>query len=278
MLTLTTEQFQRFAKLIYEHSGIRLDDRKMTLLSRRLKPRLEATGIDNVDRYYQLVRCKNGKVELVKLLTAVTTNETSFYRTQPHFDWFQNDFLKEVWQQHARGQRPPRLRIWSAACSTGAEPYSLAICLEEKQFKSPPWDVFLLGTDLSEDALEAARTARYRSRVLESFPQEKLNRHFREVEGLIPEFELRNDFRERVTFERHNLMNPIRHAAFDCIFLRNVLIYFDTDSKQQVLRQIANALVPGGYLVIGPSEGIYGLENPLVKLKTFLYRKKEAAK
>jgi len=270
---ITAEQFDRFKKLIYEQCGIRLDDRKLTLLSRRLKPLLKELGMDSVDHYYQLVKSPKGKDELIRLLTAVTTNETSFYRTQPHFDWFQNQFIEEVLNNNRAGKHPQNLRIWSAACSVGAEPYTLAFCIAEKRLRFAGWKISILGTDISELSLGAAKAARYRMRMLTGLPDTKLNRYFRQIEGSTQEYEVRSEYREMVDFRRHNLMDPIAERPFHCIFLRNVLIYFDTQSKQSVLHNMAAALAPGGYLVIGPSEGIYGLENPLEKVSTFLYRK-----
>lgn len=273
MQRLTEEQFTRFGRLIYELSGIRLDDRKVTLLSSRLQRRLRALQMTDPEDYFRYATSRAGRDELNELLDVVTTNETSFFRTEPHFDWFTGTFIEELHSQHRLGKRRPSLRIWSAACSIGAEPYSLAFCISEKRFRLVDWKTSILATDLSDTALQAAREAKYKQRMIDGVPEAKVTRYFRKTDDVPPEYQLRDEYRQMVQFRRHNLMEPIADPPFDCIFLRNVLIYFDNESKQTVLTNIAGALVPGGYLVIGPSEGIYGLENPLRKLSTFLYQK-----
>ena len=273
MQRLTDEQFARFGRLIYQHCGIRLDDRKVTLLTTRLQRRLRVLQLDDADTYFNLVTSRAGKDELNELLDVVTTNETSFFRTEPHFDWFTRTFLEQIHNEHRRGERDASLRVWSAACSVGAEPYSLAFCIAEKRFRMTDWKTNILATDLSETSLQIARTAKYKQRMVDGVPPEKLSRHFRRTDDAIPEYQLRTEYRDMVTFRKHNLMQPIREAPFDCVFLRNVLIYFDDQSKQTVIHHIAAALAPGGYLVIGPSEGIYGLDNPLKKISTFLFQK-----
>ncbi len=272
-MRLTSEQFDRFGRLIYQLSGIRLDDRKVTLLSSRLQRRLRAMEMTDADEYFRFATSRAGKAELDEMLDVVTTNETSFYRTEPHFDWFSGIFLEELHASHRLGNRKPTLRVWSAACSIGAEPYSLAFCIAEKRFRLVDWKTTILATDLSETSLETARAAKYKQRMIDGVPADKLNRYFRRTDDVPAEYQLRSEYREMVTFRRHNLMDAMNQPPFDCVFLRNVLIYFDDESKQTVLSHIAASIAPGGYLVIGPSEGIYGLENPLKKLSTFLYQK-----
>ncbi len=273
MERLSAEQFARFQGLIYRHSGIRLDDRKVTLLTTRLQRRLRETTIESADQYYQWVSSPRGRDELTELLNVVTTNETSFFRTESHFDWFQKEFLEQMIIDNRNGTHPATLRIWSAACSIGAEPYSLAFCLADKRLRMVDWSIRILATDLCETSLQTARAGRFKKRMIDGVPPAKLNRYFRKTEGEVPEYEVRSEYAEWVAFRRHNLMSPLGERSFDCIFLRNVLIYFDEQSKQTVLTHMVTALAPGGYLVIGPSEGIYGLDNPLKKLSTFLYQK-----
>lgn len=273
MERLTDEQFARFGRLIYQLSGIRLDDRKVTLLSSRLQRRLRALNMPDAEAYFRFATSAAGKAELNEMLDVVTTNETSFFRTEPHFDWFTNVFLEEMHARHRLDQRKPSLRIWSAACSVGAEPYSLAFCIAEKRFRLVDWKTSILATDLSETSLQTARVAKYKQRMVDGVPADKLARYFRRTDDVPPEYQLRPEYRDMVTFRRHNLIDAIGERPFDCVFLRNVLIYFDDQSKQTVLTHVVNAIAPGGYLVIGPSEGIYGLDNPLKKLSTFLYQK-----
>lgn len=269
---LTSEQFAKFQSLIYQHSGIRLDDRKVTLLSSRLQRRLRELEITDPDEYYALVTSRRGKDEQMQLLDAVTTNETFFFRTESHFDWFSDVFLPEIDAQHRAGQRKSQLRVWSAACSSGAEPYSLAFCIDAQRPRWTNWDITIIATDLSNTSLQQARTGQYKQRMMENVPATKVSRYFNTTDDSPTEYLVKDAFRSLVQFEHHNLMHPKVGPKFDCIFLRNVLIYFDEASKQTVLNHVVASLAEGGYLVIGPSEGIYGLDNPLTKLSTFLYR------
>ena len=273
MITLTEEQFKRFQALIYKHSGIRLDDRKQTLLRSRLQRRLRKIEMEDVDEYYRMVTTLNRKDELQALIDVVTTNETSFFRTETHFEWFSDSFLMDVVRDAKRNSRRKSLRLWSAACSVGAEPYTLLFCMHEKRAALNSWNIDLMASDLSTDTLATAKSGRFSKRLIDGLDEKLTKRFFREIDGLQPEYEVRAEFIGKIDFFQHNLMDRLRKPPMDCIFLRNVLIYFDDQSKQKVIANIADALVPGGYLVIGPSEGIYGLDNPLTKISTFLYQK-----
>jgi chemotaxis protein methyltransferase CheR len=178
--------------------------------------------------------------------------------------------LSEAVRAERKGQRDRSLRIWSAGCASGAEPYTLAICLLEHRLRLRDWSLSILGTDISEEALRAAREAKFRPRAVEGVPSPQLKRYFRACndDRWTPEPHVR----ELVTFERHNLMTPIPHPPFDCILIRNVLIYFDQASKRRVVENIIKALAPGGYLIVGPSEGIYDMLQPLERRRTFLYQ------
>lgn len=281
MLEITEGQFKRFQNLIYKHCGIRLDDRKQLLLRTRLQRRLRQISMDDVEKYLGIVARPGGADELQSLIDVVTTNETSFFRTQSHFDWFSKVYLPEI---HARrgtlgGNR--ELRIWSAACSNGAEAYSLSFCLHDHRVLVKSLKVKIIGSDLCVSALEQARTARYPQRFMDTLPPATRKQFFDEIVAspgaslIAPrEYQVRAEFREQVEWIHHNLIHPLQRPPMDCVFLRNVLIYFDEVSKQTVLTNVVNQIVPGGYLVVGPSEGIYGLDNPLKKINTFLYQKK----
>ena len=273
MIELTEEQFKRFQSLIYEHTGIRLDDRKQTLLRSRLQRRLRQIDLDDIDEYYRMVTTVKQSEELQALINVVTTNETSFFRTESHFDWFSDVFLLEVAQQAKRGNREKTLRLWSAACSVGAEPYTMLFCLHDRRAMLRDVEVELLASDLSTDSLSIANRGRFSERLIAGLDEKRVKRFFRKTEDASSEYEIRTEFGDEIKFFQHNLMNLFQHPPIDCIFLRNVLIYFDDASKQKVIENVSSALAPGGYLVIGPSEGIYGLSNPLTKLSTFLYQK-----
>lgn len=269
---LSAPQFNRFRDFIYRESGIRMDVSKITLVSNRIRRRLRACDFADFDAYYKHLTSPAGADELEQFLDAITTNETHFFRTGSHFDWFRGDFLTEVILQQRRGGRPASLRVWSAACSTGEEPYSLAICTAENALRLKDWKVTVVGTDISEAALKEARQAVYRARSLEEVTPVQLKRYFEALpDG--QSWQVRPAVKELVEFRRHNLMEPLRLPSFDCIFIRNVLIYFDRESKQVVIKNLIGALARGGYLVVGPSEGVYDMLDPLVKKATYLYQK-----
>ena len=273
---LSQQQFARFRDFIYEISGIRIDDKKVTLLSNRVRRRLKAGDFQDFDAYYRFLKSPSGRAELPHFLDAITTNETFFFRTRKHFEWLASEALPEWNSQHRKGQRPAALRIWSAGCASGAEPYSIAICLAENAYRLRDWSLRVLGTDISQEALQAARAGVFSARAVEavSAPQ---RRRFLQPCPESTSWEVKSEIRGMVEFQQHNLMRPLREDAFDCIFIRNVLIYFDRTSKAQVIDHLRRALAPGGYLVTGPSEGIYDMVAPLQRVSPFLYRKPDAS-
>jgi chemotaxis protein methyltransferase CheR len=280
VLEITADQFKRFQSLIYNHCGIRLDDRKQLLLRTRLQRRLRQISMDDVEKYLAIITRSGGATEFQSLIDVVTTNETSFFRTQSHFDWFSKGFLPEVHSRGATFSGKRELRIWSAACSNGAEAYTLAFCLYEHRALTQGLKVKIIASDLCVTALEQAQAAKYPQRFVDALPPASRNKYFDEVvaaagaaANAVREYQVRSGFREQVEWVHHNLMHPLNRPPMDCVFLRNVLIYFDEASKQTVLTNVVNQIAPGGYLVVGPSEGIYGLENPLKKINTFLYQK-----
>ncbi len=269
---LNQRQFEQFRDFIYAKSGIRVDDRKISLLSNRIRQRLKAKNVADFDAYYRCLRSPLGAEELEHFLDAITTNETFFFRTAAHFDWLKFEFLTEQLAAERRGQRKKTLRIWSAGCATGAEPYTIAICLAENLFRLQGWDLTILGTDISEKALREAREGVYQKRAVEAVSEQQLRRFF-ETSKDDQTWRVKTDLKNLVTFLPQNLLTPLEGPPFDCIFIRNVLIYFDRDSKQKVIKNLIEKLDEGGYLVVGPSEGIYDMLEPLKKRSTFLYQK-----
>lgn len=268
---LNPQQFDRFRDFIYKHSGIRVDARKVSLLSNRLRRRLRAGEFPDFDAYYRHLISRRGADELACFLDAITTNETSFFRTANHFQWLRSEFLPAVVTAFRRGERSPRLRFWSAGCASGAEAYSIAMCVAEKSHVFRDWTVTILGTDISEQTLIQARQGVFAPRTMEAV-SDRQKRQFLEHLPESDSWQVKSQLRELVRFRHHNLMEVMPQASFDCIFIRNVLIYFDQASKQSVVQNLIRALVPQGYLVVGPSEGIHGMLHPLVKRKAFLYQ------
>ena len=267
---LSPTQFERFQTFIYETCGIMLDGAKITLVSNRIRRRLKACNFVDFDTYYNHLVSRSGRGEIEGFLDAITTNETFYFRTASHFDWLKDEYVKELHASKLAGRRKPSLRIWSAACSSGEEPYSIAMCLSESSLMLRGWETYILGTDISETSLGTARAGVYRERAFRDMEQSKIDRYFIRSEET---WQLKPNIAKMVQFKNHNLLKPIREPAFDCIFVRNVLIYFDRGSKTKVIENLLNALVPGGYLVVGPSEGLYDMLGMLTKHTPFLYQK-----
>lgn len=269
---LTPQEFEQFRSLIYRLCGIRVADNKIMLLSNRIRRRVKATGVADFQAYLQLLRAPSGRPELEGFLNAVTTNETSFFRTEKHFDWLRTEFVDELRELSRLGRHPRSLKLWSAASSSGEEPYSMAMCLAENRFKLADWKIEIHGTDISEDSLTKARAGVYGPHVAEEVPENLRSRYF----SRLPDgnsWEIKPSLKEMVSLFRHNLMEPNPKGQYDCIFVRNVLIYFSRDSKQVVIDNLVRALAEGGYLVVGPSEGIFDMLGMLQKRSTFLYQK-----
>ena len=269
---LNPQLFEKFRDFIYDKSGIRIDEHKVTLLSNRIRSRLKAGKFADFDVYYQYLTSAAGASELSDFLDAVTTNETFFFRTLAHFEWLAGELIADAVAAHRAGQRPNRLRIWSAGCANGAEPYSIAICLAENRYRLRDWSLEVLGTDISETMLQEAREGVFKPRAMEAVDERRRRRHFRYLEG-DDKWRVRPEIKSLVRFERQNLMERPPAPGFDCIFIRNVLIYFDHASKALVLKNLFRALVDGGFLVVGPSEGVYGMLDPLRKVTPLIYQK-----
>lgn len=269
---LTPEEFEQFQTLIFQLSGIRVPDNKVMLLSNRIRRRVKATGLADFHAYLQLVRSPFGHAELNEFFNAVTTNETSFFRTEKHFDWLSTEFIDDIRGRLRNTDRPRSVRIWSAACSSGEEPYSIAMCLAENRSKLPDCKFEIHGTDISEDSLARARAGVYGSQVTDEVPEKLRARYFDHAAGSA-EWKVKASLKECVTVARHNLMDSNRQKDYDCIFIRNVLIYFSRESKKVVIDNLLRSLAPDGYLVVGPSEGVFDMLGMLQKRSTFLYQK-----
>jgi chemotaxis protein methyltransferase CheR len=269
---LTTEEYQKFCGLIYQVAGIRIAENKRVMVTNRVRRRLRQTGIKSFAEYYAYLTSPAGGDEMPLFLDAITTNETYFFRDIHHYDWLVETFLPGIAEQAAARHRPKTLRIWSAACSTGEEPYSIALRLLAKKLLFAGWRTTILGTDISGAALAAAAAGSYDARAVRLI-QPAQRQAFFDEDPQTQRWTAKRELKALVTWKQHNLLLPLKDDPFDCIFLKNVLIYFDKDSKQTVVRNVIEALAKGGYLVVGPTEGIYMMLDPLCKLKPWLYQR-----
>jgi chemotaxis protein methyltransferase CheR len=257
------KEFQLFQKLIQEKLGIFLPAQKKALLSNRLWKRLQACGVQRFGDYYQLILSPQGKNELDKALELITTNETYFFREQKHFEYLCNHILPEL-------PAGKTFRVWSAAASTGEEPYSIAMTLKDRC--TTDWELFC--SDVNQSVIEQAKVGVYPEVRTRNIPSNYLRRFCRKgintQEGNI---RITSELRQLVQFFTLNLHEPFPNMGkFNLVFLRNVLIYFENDTKTKILERIADTLVSGGILFVGHSESLHGLSSRFVPIQPAIYR------
>ncbi|QDU30570.1 Chemotaxis protein methyltransferase [Anatilimnocola aggregata] len=269
---ISPELMMRYGKLIYDVTGIRISPQKQALLANRVRRRLKATNIADFEGYLRhLQKLKPANAEWDLFLQEITTHETYLFRDESHWTWFQDQYLAAISQEAIAGKRPRSLRIWSAACSTGDEAYSAAVCVAACVKQMSPWTIKIIGTDIGIGAVEQARQATFSQRAMKLVPPSLRTRYFTAAEE--PEFsKAKPELSALVQFRQHNLLDPLREQPFDLIFLKNVLIYFDEASKQRVVANVLKLLAPGGYLVAGAAEGISDHLKNLKRIHAWLYR------
>ena len=264
--TLAPGVFSKFQQLIYREAGIWLAIHKHALLTGRLARRLRLLGLKNMQEYYQLVTQPDQQHERAVMIDCITTNETHFFREPRHFDYLERQVFPKWQQEAAAGERVMRLRVWSAGCSTGEEPYSLAMLLLKNFPESKGWDIEVLGTDISTRVLEKARAATYPIEKSKDIPGEYLRAYMLKGRGDHKAMmKVSPELHRVVRFARVNLhadSYPVL-GSFDLIFCRNVLIYFDQESKIKVISGILRHLSPLGLLFVGHSEHLGGIAPSL---------------
>ncbi len=276
-LPVSDPEFRLFQRLVYESAGIFLAPVKRALLSARLSRRIRQLGLASFGEYYDHV-LNSGDDERRLLLDCICTNETHFFREPAQFDYLEQVVIPG-WLEDP--EHPKSVRVWSAACSTGEEPFSIAMLLHHR-LTGAGWSAKIVATDLSTRALERAQNAEWPVDRAEEIPAPYLRRYMlkgrRSKEGLM---KAAPDIRSMVELARLNLNEPPYPISgrFDVIFCRNVLIYFDAASKQRVFDQLIQHLVPGGYLFLGHAESGSGWNDELVPVKPAIchYRPRGAA-
>lgn len=272
---MQTADFEQLRRIIYERSGIHFPDNKKYILESRLGHRLRELDIDSFDQYIALLSMGPYQSdEFQEMFNRITINETSFFRNEPQLEVFERRILPELLERRAASKR---LRIWSAACSSGEEPFTLAILVHRTLgVRLADWRVEILGTDISERALAVADSGLYSDYALRSTGDLIRRRYFRkDDEG----WHLSDEIRQMVSFELHNLRDRMaarRHGTWDVIFCRNVMIYFDDDMKKRCVDLFGEVLAPDGTLFIGHSENIRGLSAHFEQVQVsqgFCYRK-----
>ena len=265
---LNHQQFDAISRFIYAKCGISLKKGKEALVRARLMKRLRALKLKSIDDYMVYLDSDQGNGEIGTLIDVMTTNKTSFFRESAHFDFLVETVIP--------GIRSRRMRFWSAACSSGEEPYTMAMVLREAVPHIDRADVLILATDISNEMLALARQGVYLQERTASIPKPLLQRYFkRDLRSGQSAYQAGDDLKKMIRFGALNLMHrwPMK-GPFDAIFCRNVMIYFDRPTQQTLINRFWDLLEPGGYLFVGHSEGLSGIKHRFQYTRPAVYKKK----
>ena len=269
---LTDRQFNLISVLVKDLCGINLHEGKRELVRARLVKRLRELRIGSFAQYIDLIRSREGEVEILAMLDALSTNLTFFFRENDHFELLRQKAGPQMLERHADDRR---IRIWSAGCSSGEEPYSIAIVMQQVLAGRGGFDVKILATDLSRRMLEIARHGIYSHERFRDTPPRTIAENFVCLQSQPHRrYQVEQSLRQMVTFARLNLMEawPMR-GPFDAIFCRNVMIYFDKPTQNRLVERLWDLLAPGGMLFIGHSESLSGVQHRFQYVQPTAYRK-----
>lgn len=270
--TLTKDCYDFISALVYEHSRIRLGPDKQPLLSGRLNKRLKELKLNSYEQYCDLLRSPQGQAELSPLVDLISTNHTHFFREIQHLDYLRDHIIPEFVASHPREP----LRVWSAACSSGEEPYTIAIVLAEYFLKHSerPWGIE--ATDISTRILAHAKEGIYRKDRVNIPDTTLLHRYFQQGIGDYADYyRVKDSLRSMVKFHHLNLLHSPYPVAQNqhVIFCRNVMIYFDQKTQQELVNKLIQQLAPGGYLMVGHSESLLSVKHNLKSVRPAIYRR-----
>ena len=270
-MEISEKEYRSFCDFIYSACGINLHDGKREMVKARVGKQIRLKKLSGFKEYFELVRNDETGAEMVNLLNAISTNLTYFFREPKHFEYLARSVIPEI---NTDGRR--RVRVWSAGCSTGEEPYTLAMVMSEHLAPSVG-DWKILATDLSTKVLGIAGQGVYPRERLQNIPPELLRKYFqkgsREYAGY---YKIKPALMERVHFGR-NLMEPFpMKGPFDAIFCRNVMIYFDRTTQENLARKFRDILAPGGWFFVGHSESLLGVKHDFKYLGPSIYRRKNS--
>lgn len=268
-------QMTAYAELIYQRTGIHVSPQKKTLLSNRLRRRLRNTGIASFEDYFKrLKKLPANDPEWDAFLQEITTHETYLFRDESQWDWFRKVYLPDFFANARKHNLPKRLRIWSAACSTGDEAMTIATCVASALPPGAGWTVEIVGTDIGVGAIEQARSGVFGERAMRLVPVDLRQKYFQQAKDARI-WQAKPAIASMTTFRQHNLMDPLRERPFDITFLKNVLIYFDTASKRKVIDNVKTLIPVGGLLVAGAAEGVGDLLKDFLRIQPWLYQRPE---
>jgi chemotaxis protein methyltransferase CheR len=276
VIALSDSEFRKFASLVYDRFGIKLSDEKKTLVSGRLAKRVRALGLPSFSDYLALVLADSSGAELSELINRISTNHSFFFREKDHFDYLEREILPRI-SSKAQAKPGYPLRVWSAGCAAGEEVYT--ICMVLSNFFGPglaSMDLGVLATDVSLHALGDALKGEYAPNRIQDVPRRYLDAYFEKSGD--ETYRVREEIRRMVMFKKLNFMDenfPMR-GQFDFIFCRNVMIYFDEETRRRLVKILYSYVKPGGYFFIGHSESIQRATCPFEYVKPAVYRKAEA--
>ncbi|GMO51592.1 MAG: protein-glutamate O-methyltransferase CheR [Treponemataceae bacterium] len=257
---LTDAMFEKFRKAIYDESCITFSETNRSVLDSRLKEQLRQKKLTSLDDYLRLIM--GSKEEMKEFLDAVTTNLTRFFRNQAHFDALVHYVIPAVLEEKKKtGSR--YIKVWSAGCSTGEEPYTIAMILQD--ILPPSFNFEIIASDISLKSIMVAKTGFYPTTRIDGVPAAYLSRFFIKTE---PGYQVINELKNRIRFDYHNLRHDSGLKQIDIVFCRNVLIYFDDEGQKLVVNRFWDAMSPKSYLYIGHSESLFGMDTKFGFLKT----------
>ncbi len=259
--SITSEEYQFISKLLLEATGMELGENKNYLLESRLKEVWESLRLSGIRELIHYLRTHSDP-KIVKLVgEKMTTNETLFFRDQIPYDYLRNVILADVYQRSPGKE----IKIWSAACSTGQEPYSIAISLAEEKHRFPFAKIDILATDIAKSVLDRAQVGAFSKYELSRGMPQAIGEKYFSAKGA--EYEVKAEMKKNIRFKECNLVNFRSSEQFDCIFLRNVLIYFDLETKRKIVENACSMLHPKGYIFLGAAETMMGISEKFVRVE-----------
>ncbi len=266
---LSSDEFEQFRALVYQESGISLNDNKKSLIVSRLAKRVRALGLESFQAYYDLVVGDPGGDEFTHMLDLISTNKTDFFREPKHFEFLRDEILPNL-------NTTKQVRIWSSACSSGEEPYTIGMVLFDGVAAPAQWDFKILASDISTRVLSHAAAGLYEEDRVKGLSSDLVRRHFLKGRGAHAGWlKVKPHLSDMIRFRRINLMDeryPIK-SPLDVIFCRNVMIYFDRPTQERLMAKFYRYLKPGGYLFIGHSESLQWVEHSFKTVAPTIYRK-----
>lgn len=271
-IRIDNESFERLSSYVTHEYGIKLPPVKKSMLESRLNKKIKSLGMNSYGEFLDYIFSDQGKqTELFNVIDLITTNKTDFFREPAHFSYLSGDFLPSCLTERSN------LKIWSAGCSTGEEPYTLTMVLEEFKKRNPVLNYSLLASDISLRVIQSAFNGIYTLDRLAAIPLEMKRSYFLRSKTNPNLARIKPQYRRKIQYKRINLMDNgfgLLKSDYDIIFCRNVLIYFDKPTQEEVIRKFCSHLRPGGLLFLGHSESIMGMKLPLTQVRPTVYQYK----